>query len=277
MRRTDLLEVELGPGARAVFTTRGAGAEPVSGENPYAGANLALHVGDDPVRVLAHRGELEALLGVGCTGTAPGARGRAGIAWMNQIHSAVVAPASLERPPTADALLLDTRADSDGPAAVGVLVADCVPVLLATSDGSVVAAVHAGRRGVLDGVVGATVAAMLDVGVRPDAIWAATGPAICAACYEVPAEMHRASAAVEPAGAAVTRWGTPGLDLTGAVVAQLRRAGVGHISAGRWCTREDERFFSYRRTPTTGRLAGVVVARTAAAQPIGSDLRERDA
>lgn len=262
MRWADVLEVELGPGARGVFTTRGATAGPTTPEDSYAGANLALHVGDDPDRVKACRDALEDLLGVGRRAGLESAR-RAGIAWMNQVHSAVVAAASLTDAPTSDALVLDTRGDAGGPAGAGVLVADCVPVLLASHDGAVVAAVHAGRRGVLAGVVGAALDAMAAAGVDPEQVWAATGPAVCGACYEVPARMRQECAAIEPACAAVTRWGTPGLDLVGGVVAQLRRAGVGRIAVGGWCTVEDERFFSYRRRSTTGRLAGVVVAEPA--------------
>ena len=89
----------------------------------------------------------------------------------------------------------------------------------------------------------------------------AVGPSICGSCYEVPEEMLALSAQREPACASRTSWGTPGLDVAAGVLAQLERAGVGHISAGQWCTYEDPRFFSYRRDGVTGRLAGIGVPR----------------
>lgn len=159
----DLLEVDLGPGARGYFTTRGSGAQERPGRgpgqpgcaqepDPYAGWNLAEHVGDDPGRVAAHRRRLEELLGLRGRGESRGDRDGAVLAWMNQVHSAIVAPAQAGAAPTADALVL--RAGQPGvPAGACVMVADCVPLLLAACDGSVVAAVHAGRQGMLDGVV----------------------------------------------------------------------------------------------------------------------------
>ena len=263
----ELLAAALGPRARGCFTTRGAGAPPVSAQDPYAGLNLALHVGDDPARVGRARRRLEEALGLG-----PGRRAGAGprppgLAWMNQIHSAVVARARLQtRPddaPAADALVLSSRASPPArrPAGAAVMVADCVPLLLAADDGTIVAAVHAGRRGMLDGVVTAAVEAMAGLGADPAGLWAAIGPAICGSCYEVPDDMRALSAQREPACASRTSWGTPGLDVAAGVLAQLERAGVGHISAGHWCTYEDPRFYSFRRDGTTGRLAGVVVPR----------------
>ena len=265
---SDLIEVDLGPRARGYFTTRGLRARPVSVPNAagtharggaggggghgggaaYDGWNLALHVGDDPQRVHCHRRRLEDLLGL--------EQGRH-LAWMNQIHSAVVATAQAGEVPTADALVLDSRTGG-APAGCCVLVADCVPVLLASRDGALTAAVHAGR-GMLDGVVPATVDSLRRGGVDPADLWAAVGPSICGSCYEVPEEMLALSAQREPACASRTSWGTPGLDVAAGVLAQLERAGVGHISAGQWCTYEDPRFFSYRRDGVTGRLAGIGV------------------
>ena len=264
----DLIEADLGPGARGYFTTRGPRARLVPGRGDtdsaargaaddgdqngaYCGWNLALHVGDDPQRVRGHRRRLEELLGL--------ERGEH-LAWMNQVHSSTVAVARTESVPTADALVLDTRMPG-APAGCCVLVADCVPLLLAHRDGIVTAAVHAGRRGMLDGVVPATIDALRRAGAVPEDLWAAVGPSICGSCYEVPDHMRTLSAQREPACASRTSWGTPGLDVAAGVIAQLERAGVGHISAGGWCTYEDPRFYSFRREGTTGRLAGVVLPR----------------
>ena len=252
---SDLIEVDLGPGARGYFTTRGLrGTSPLGGHDGdvrawsldgreasiYEGWNLALHVGDDPQRVHRHRRRLEDLLELDRDQH---------LAWMNQVHSSVVAAARAEQVPTADALVLDSRV-AGAPAGCCVLVADCVPLLLSSRDGSLVAAVHAGRRGMLDGIVPATIDVLQ-----------AVGPSICGSCYEVPDDMRALSAQREPACASRTSWGTPGLDVAAGVLAQLERAGVGHISAGHWCTYEDPRFYSFRRDGTTGRLAGVVVPR----------------
>lgn len=252
----ELHEVELGPCARGFFTTRGTGAPPVRESDPYAGTNLALHVGDDAERVLAHRRSLAAAL-ARATGTrAPT------IAWMTQVHSTLVAPADARTAPTADALVLDTRRPHPHPAtAAAVMVADCVPLLLASGDGTRAAAVHAGRRGMLDGIVPAAVAALARRGVKPTDLWAAIGPCVCGSCYEVPERMRAQAAAIEPACATTTRWGTAGLDVAAGVAAQLARLGVRRIARPGWCTLEDERFYSYRRDGRTGRLAGVVVAR----------------
>lgn len=266
--RDDLLiEVDLGPRARGYFTTRGTGAPsvpeattgPSAGEGDYAGLNLAAHVGDDPARVAASRALLEDALGLE----------RGGIAWMNQVHSATVARAVPGDVPTADALLLDTRGAGPRPQAAAVLVADCVPVLLASDDGAVVAAVHAGRKGMLDGVVEAALGAMAEAGVEPCAVHAAIGPCVCGRCYEVPEDMRAEAGLIEPTSASTTSWGTPALDVAAGVLAQLERSGVtsitrtglgAHAGEGPWCTLEDERFYSYRRDGVTGRIAGVVVA-----------------
>lgn len=258
-----LLPLDLGTAARGVFTTRLWPGDTASHHDPYRGLNLAAHVGDSPEHVQAARRALELALGLG-----QGADGEVGpgvVAWMDQVHSAVVATAyragGRGDVPRADALILD-RADPrcEGVAGVGVLVADCVPLLLASQDGRVVAAVHAGRRGMLDGVVAATLDELERRGVGAGQLWAAIGPCICGQCYEVPEQMQAASLARESECGSRTRWGTPGLDVAAGVQAQLARAGVEHVVRGGWCTWEDERFYSYRREPVTGRMAGVVLA-----------------
>lgn len=262
-----LIAVDMGDGARGYFTTRAPA--PAGEGGPYAGFNLALHVGDDPARVEAHRRRLARALGIvpDAAEAAPGAGGRAGIAWMNQVHSAHIAPARTDAVPTADALVLDTRTPPAGPggsgplpaAAAAVLVADCVPLLLAGADGTAVAAVHAGRRGFLAGIVPAAVAALVAIGAEPAGIRAAIGPSICGACYEVGAALHAEAAAREPACASTTRWGTPGIDLAAGITAQLERAGVRHILNVHRCTYEQTELYSYRRDGVTGRQAGIVL------------------
>ncbi|WP_257210747.1 polyphenol oxidase family protein [Actinomyces ruminis] len=140
-----------------------------------------------------------------------------------------------------------------------MLVADCLPLLLAGADGTVVAAVHAGRRGFLADIVPAVVAALVAAGAEPDGIHAAIGPSICGACYEVSAELRAEAAAHEPACACTTRWGTPGINLAAGVTAQLERAGVRHILDVHRCTYEQPDLYSYRRDGVTGRQAGIVL------------------
>jgi YfiH family protein len=240
--------VDLGPGVRAGFTTRAGGASPP----PWDSLNLGLNVDDDPDRVQTNR----AL--VGSWAGSP-------VAWAHQVHGArvLLVAVSPTTPPgsvgSADALVTSAPG-----VAVGVLVADCVPVLLADADAGVVAAVHAGRRGLVDGVVQNAVAAMIAHGADPDRLRAVVGPAICGSCYEVPAAMREEVADVVPAAYAVTSWGTPALDLPAGVIGALDACGVRHRQRLDLCTMTDVRFFSHRRAQRagspTGRFAGVVRA-----------------
>jgi polyphenol oxidase len=142
--------------------------------------------------------------------------------------------------------------------ALAVLTADCVPVLLADPVASVVAAAHAGRPGLVAGVVPAVVGAMTKLGARPERIAAVTGPSVCGRCYEVPGEMRAEVAALVPEAYATTSWGTPAVDVAEGVRAQLVRAGVIMGDQPHVCTLESADHFSYRRERTTGRLAGYV-------------------
>jgi YfiH family protein len=134
-----------------------------------------------------------------------------------------------------------------------------VPILLADPEARVVAAVHAGRPGMVAGVVPAAVAAMRSAGARDLHAW--VGPHVCGACYEVPEQMRAEASAVVPAAYAETSWGTPALDIGAGVRAQLADSGVTTVDASR-CTIEDEDLFSYRRQGVaSGRFAGLVWVR----------------
>ena len=241
-----VLDVDLGPGVRAAFTTRAGG---ISGGG-YAQLNLGLEVGDDPRRVRANRDALARWFG-------------APVVFAHQVHGAGVR--IVARLPVAgqvvvgDGDALVTRSTRLG---VGVLVADCVPVLLADAASGVVAAVHAGRRGLVAGVVLRAVDEMVAEGARLPQIAAVVGPAICGACYEVPAAMQAEVGSVVRETTSVTSWGTPALDLAAGAAAQLRDRGVRHVSRVNVCTREDDRFYSHRRAEAThgatGRFAGVI-------------------
>ena len=219
------------------------------GFTDVSAGNLALHVGDNREDVLRRRAALEAALGV-----TPGS-----LRFMNQVHSATVvdAPEAGAEAPTADGLV-----SPDGTAPLAVMVADCVPVLLAgrkPSGTPVTAAVHAGRRGLLDGILPAAVERMRAAGGQDIRAW--IGPCVCGLCYEVPAEMAAAAAAVLPASAAQTRAGTPALDLPAGAEEQLRAAGI-DVERIDGCTLENGELFSHRRDPATGRLAGVIWRRS---------------
>ncbi len=140
--------------------------------------------------------------------------------------------------------------------ALAVLTADCVPVLLADPVAGVVGAAHAGRPGLVAGVVPAAVEAMRGLGAEPPRIVARTGPAICGACYEVPEAMRAEVAALAPRAHAETSWGTPALDVAAGVLAQLDALGVRDARRSPTCTRESADHFSYRGDRVTGRLAG---------------------
>lgn len=139
-----------------------------------------------------------------------------------------------------------------------IRVADCVPVVLAgaTPTGSVIAGVHAGRKGVAIDVTTRTVERMRALGATELTAW--IGPHVCGACYEVPAEMRDEVAALVPETRATTSWGTPSLDLGAGVEAQLRAADVA-VTRVSGCTLHDDGLHSYRRDGSkSGRIAGLV-------------------
>ena len=157
-------------------------------------------------------------------------------------------------PAVADALVTDLAG-----VALVVRVADCVPLLLADLDRGVVGAAHAGRPGLVAGIVPATLAAMRELGAEEITAW--VGPHVCGDCYEVPERMRADVATVVPEAFAETSWGTPSVNVGAGVVAQLRADGVDVVEASR-CTREDEDLFSYRRQGAeAGRMAGIVWVR----------------
>ncbi|HET7761692.1 MAG TPA: polyphenol oxidase family protein [Phycicoccus sp.] len=221
-------------GALRLVTDRAGGVS----AGAWAGLNLGGHVGDDPGAVGENR---ELLCG---TLARP-------VVYMDQCHGAdvVVVDRPPDVPPRGDALVTTTAG-----LALAVLVADCVPVLLSSREG-VVAAVHAGRPGLVAGVVPRALEAMRDLGARR--VDAVVGPSVCGRSYEVPSAMREAAAQVEPVSATVSWTGTPAVDVAAGVIAQLVAGGV----EVRWlpgCTREDPDLYSYRRDGTTGRFAGVV-------------------
>lgn len=224
-----------------------AGTDRLGGvsRGPYRSLNLGSRVGDDAGAVAENQRRLAADVEVPVDG----------LVLMAQVHGRdfAVLTGSPATPPRVDAVVTDRPG-----LALVALGADCAPVLLADPDASVIAAVHVGRLGLVVGVLAAAVAAMRDLGARR--VVGRVGPAICGRCYEVPADLRAAVAAVVPAAAATTRWGTPGVDIGAGCLATLSDLDVEATSTG-GCTYESPALYSHRRDGVTGRHAGVVVLR----------------
>lgn len=183
---------------------------------------------------------------------------------LHQVHSARVV--TLDAPPA-------TRAEADAMVtatpglALGILTADCQPVLFADAAAGVIGAAHAGWRGTVDGVLEATVDAMTDLGARPERIVAVIGPTISQAAYEVGPEFFETFTDADRGNARFFINGAGDrmlFDLPAFGLSRLRAAGVGHAEWTRHCTyRDAERFFSFRRTTHAkeadyGRLISVI-------------------
>jgi len=177
-----------------------------------------------------------------------------GVVTMRQIHGAdvvVVGDRAVQPDPTGDGLVTTTPGWILAPRA-----ADCVPVLIGDPEHGVVGAAHAGRKGMVAGVVPRTIAVMRDLGATPLVAW--VGPHACGRCYEVPADMRQAVADEIPQAWGETSWGTPSVDLAAGITAQLEADGVEVAVVGH-CTIEDDRYYSYRRDgQETGRQAGLI-------------------
>lgn len=241
---------------RALSTTRmgGVSAGPYGLVDGSAGGlNLGTHVGDDPSAVAANRARLASHL-------------PAMPRWLEQVHGCGVITADDagegESVPRADASV------SAAPGHVcAIMTADCLPVLLCNTAGTVVGAAHAGWRGLCDGVIEATLARMA-ARTGAGAQWLAwLGPAIGPDAFEVGAEvrdafLQRALPDERAAVGAAFVAGAPGkflADLYALARIRLARAGCAQVFGGNACTvRDADRFYSYRRDRTTGRMATLV-------------------
>lgn len=222
------------PGVKACFTTRDDDL------------NVGLNTGEALSVVQANRVELARRLKV-----AP--------CWLTQVHGACVvqAQANLSQAPEADAAV----SNQPGVACV-VMVADCLPVLLASTCGRVVGAAHAGWRGLAAGVLQNTVAAMR-AHVPEAQLMAWLGPAIGPTAFEVGAEVRAAMLARLPqADAAFAPTATPGkywADLYGLARQALAQQGVSEVYGATQCTVSNpQRYYSFRRDKVTGRHAALV-------------------
>ena len=226
-----------GSRVHALITTRDGGVS--SGK--FASLNLSVRVGDDPRRVARNRAILRA-----CLPAEP--------AWVKQVHGTAVIDAARATPDAeADGIVTQT------PGRVcAVMVADCLPVLLSDREGKSVGIAHAGWRGLAGGIVENVVQAM---GVPSRDVIAYIGPGIGARRYEVGEDVRRAFVDRDPAAArsfAPRQDGKYLVDLCALARQRLAAAGVAGIHGGGFCTASEERFFSFRRDQTTGRMAGLI-------------------
>lgn len=224
---------------------------------PFASNNMSTSVGDSEAAVEANRAAALAALGFAPTA----------LCLLKQVHSArvetldkVIAPGTIE----ADALVTKTPG-----LVLGILTADCTPILLVDHEAGVVGAAHAGWRGAVDGIAGATVAAMAALGANPARIAAAIGPTISQPNYEVGAQFEADVMALHPdAGRffSTPAGGRPHFDLPALVEAQLSAAGIQKVERVGGCTyAQPERYFSHRyathNATQTGRQIALVATR----------------
>jgi len=233
-----VIELALGC-ARVIFTDRHGGTSVA----PYDSMNLAGHVGDDPAAVEENSRVLARRLGLVDPST-----------WVRPVHmhgtdvlEVSVSPGPIEA---------DGAASTVPGLPLVALGADCAPIALVNDDA--VAAVHAGWRGALGGVVEAGVAAVRRLGTGP--VRAAVGPCICVRHYEFGADaLAPLVARFGGRAAGTTDGGAPAFDLPYALRCALDDAGVDEVTDTRCCTVESADHFSYRRDHRTGRHAVVVV------------------
>ena len=225
-------------GVKALITSRNGGVS----RGPFASFNLGLRAGDDPEAVIANRAQLRQFLPQEPK-------------WLAQQHGTrVVEVDGIDEAPRADASI------ARRPGTVcAIMVADCVPVLFTDHSGTLVAAAHAGWRGLAGGVIENTVRNM---GVAPGEVLAYLGPGIGPKAFEVGAEVRDAFVARDALAASAftpERMGKWLADLYALARLALTRAGVTQVHGGGLCTLSDPlRFYSYRRDRVTGRMAAVI-------------------
>ncbi len=244
---TDLqfIEARFAPGmaVRGLTTMRAGGVS----EGAYASLNLATHVGDAAIAVKENRARLRAALGL-----------QREPVWLDQCHGTRVARLPAEGPGT-QPRQTDAAVSRRAGQVLAVLTADCLPVLLASSLDNVIAVAHAGWRGLADGVVENTLAAMSS---EPAAIHAWLGPAIGPRSFEVGHEVYsrftdayaEASTCFAPGGEG--KWFA---DLVGLARQRLVSCGVRHITSADLCTyARENQFYSHRRDGECGRMASLL-------------------
>jgi YfiH family protein len=232
------LEALATDGIRHAFFTRQGGVS----EGLFASLNCGLGSGDDAGKVRENRARALAALGLAADR----------LATCHQVHSpkvvVVVEPWAQAARPRADAMV--TR---EAGVALGILTADCAPVLFADAEAQVIGAAHAGWRGALSGVLEATVASLIQLGAKPERLRAGIGPCIAQASYEVGPEFPSPFLAQDNVNARffspAARPGHFLFDLAGYVARRLAHLGITRLESSGGDTAADaDRFFSYRRS-----------------------------
>jgi len=227
----------------ALMTTRHGGVS----RGPLATMNLGAHAGDTDDALAENRRRLRSIL-------------PAEPRWLSQVHGTAVAVQGAQRDPVPEAA--DAAITRERGVVCAVLVADCLPVLLADRHGTAVGVAHAGWRGLAAGVLERTVAAFDDIGVRAGDLVAWLGPAIGPAAFEVGAEVRAAFLAHDRRAEAHFASGAPEkwhADLHGLARQRLAECGVSAVGGGGFCTKADDaRFYSWRRDRACGRMAALI-------------------
>lgn len=205
--------------------------------------NLAVHVGDDPATVVRNRRQLQRQLALPTTPK-----------WLTQVHGTeAVCFEQSSSGVVADAIWSQTT-----PSVCAVLTADCLPILVVSDDGEVIAAIHAGWRGLVAGIVERTIQSLPSPANKLNAY---IGPAISRSCFEVGNEVHAAFAARGWADSSTffpntnDKWHA---DLPLLAQRALIDCGVVRITQSGLCSYRDPRFSSHRRNPDSGRIASLI-------------------
>jgi len=236
-------------GVRFFCTTRAGGV----GVGPYASFNLGMGAGEDPATVQANRNILRSRL-------------PSDPLWLKQVHGEVVVDADISQPMLQDLLASPPAADAAFTSLPGrvlaILTADCLPVVMADDQGTVLGVAHAGWRGLASGVLENTLASMRLRQAHAKGFRAWIGPGIGPTVFQVGEDVRRAfqghgaelPAAFVPDPSATGKWLA---DLPALARYRLARAGVEQIETSGACTVTDplDRFYSYRRDKVTGRMA----------------------
>ena len=223
---------------RALATTRAQGAS----LGAFANNNLALHVGDDAIHVQQNRDRLIQSLSL-----------PSDPAWLNQTHSNRCVIVEEEPSREADAAITQQAGQ-----VLAIMTADCLPIVLCNAAGTEIAAIHAGWRGLLNGIVENTLHKMH---ASPNALMAWIGPAMCGRCYETGEEVHEAYTTRYPfSDVAFHRIGTQlYADLPRLAELILNAWGIFAVYPSGACTYElNDTFYSYRRHAETGRIATLI-------------------
>ncbi len=247
---------DLPANVHAFSTTRVGGVSPAPFDNGsgFGGLNLGDHVGDDPLHVSQNRTLLNTLL-------------PSNVIFLSQIHGNMVIDASGLHAHSTQSVEADACYSKQKGVVAAVLTADCLPILVASLDGRMVAAIHAGWRGLANGVIENTIQALREQGAGELSTW--LGPAIGPNAFEVGQDVYVEFAKkipqldrfMKPRGIAVVADAKPkyDMDIYGLAREILRQLGVLRVHGGTYCTvTQSDLFFSFRRDQRTGRMANLI-------------------